>query len=265
MHVLIPNLAALAALLPATLLPLRRNATRDRLFWTLIGLAVAGPVAWTLAQLSGAWRTNLSTDLWAGVSASLVVFAAVALVNRQAWRVAPLLMPYLFALGALASLFATVPAPPMSGAVPAAWVDLHIILSILTLGLLTVAASAALASFLQARALKTKQANRLTRLLPAVIDSEWLFERLLIVSEIILASGVATGMATQYDESGVVLRFDHKSILTLSAFAVIGMLLIGRRVCGVRGQMAARVVLSAYMLVILGYFGVKFVRQVLLG
>ena len=69
----------------------------------------------------------------------------------------------------------------------------------------------------------------------------------------------------EYLETGNALILDHKNILSLLAFLVIGVLLVGRRICGVRGQIAARVVLAAYLLLILGYFGVKFVRQVLLG
>jgi ABC-type uncharacterized transport system permease subunit len=42
-------------------------------------------------------------------------------------------------------------------------------------------------------------------------------------------------------------------------------LLIAHRHSGLRGRQAARLVLLAYMLLLLGYFGVKFVRGELLG
>lgn len=258
------NAAALATLVPAALLPLRRAGHRDALFWGVLALAIAGPLLWVTGQMDDSWRTNLSTDLWVGIAASLVLFAAISAVNRHAWRLTPLLVPYLMLLGLLAALFATAPARPLSATAPAAWLDLHIVVSVVTLALLTVAASAALASFLQAEALKTKRPNGLTRMLPAVAESERLSERLLLASELVLGMGVASGMATQWAETGSLLRFDHKTTFSLLAFVVIGLLLIGRRVCGVRGQMAARVVLVAYTLVILGYFGVKFVNQVLL-
>ncbi len=259
------NMMALASLVPAALLPLRRAGSRDPLFWGLLGLAIAGPLGWALGQLSGSWRTNLSTDLWVGIAASLLLFALIAAFHRQAWRLTPLLMPYLLLLGLFASLFAYAPSEALSASVPAGWVDMHILVSVTTLAMLTVAASAALATFLQARALKTKRPNGLTRMLPAVSDSERLFERLLILSELVLAMGVGTGMATQYAESGSLLNFNHKTLFSLLAFGIIGLLLVGRRVCGVRGQIAARTVLVAYTLVILGYFGVKFVKQVLLS
>ena len=72
-------------------------------------------------------------------------------------------------------------------------------------------------------------------------------------------------MATQYSETGPLLLLQHKTLLSLLAFGLIGLLLIGHRVCGVRGRMAARVVLVSYLLLTLAYPGVKFVTQVLLS
>jgi ABC-type uncharacterized transport system permease subunit len=259
------NAAALAALIPVALLPLRQSAGRDASFWGGLVLAVAGPLAWALGQVKGGWQTNLSTDLWVGIAGSMTVFALIALVNRQAWRLTPLLVPYLILLGLLALLFSFVPGEPLTGLMPVAWLDLHILVSMSTLAFLTVAATAALASFLQARALKVKRPTRLSRFLPAVSESERLFEVLLLVSELILAVGVASGLAMKRVETGSAFTFDHKSLFSIIAFVAIGLLLVGRRVCGVRGQIAARVVLLAYSFVVLGYFGVKFVHQVVLA
>lgn len=258
------NLAALFALVPVALLPLRRSGGRDNIYWGALALAILGPLAWAFGQLGHGWQTNLSADLWVGVACSMAVFGVIAVFHRQAWRLTPLLVPYMLVLGAMASLFYYAPGQPLSVPLPAAWVDLHILVSMVTLAFLTVAAAAALASFLQARALKIKRPSRLTRLLPPVIDSERLFERLLILSELILGVGVASGLAMKHAETGSAFSFDHKTLFSLIAFVIIGLLLIGRRVCGVRGQMAARVVLVAYTFVVLGYFGVKFVHQVLL-
>lgn len=257
------SLAATAALLPAVLLPLRRDGGRDGTFWALLLLAVVGPLVWAVTLFAGDWNASLTADLWVGIAASLVVYAVTAAIDSQAWRLLPLLAPYLFILGALATVFATAPQRPLSG--HPAWLEAHIVVSVLTLGGLTLASVAALASFLQARALKLKRPTGLTRLLPPVAASERLSERLLLFSELVLFLGVGSGMATAYRESGSLLTFNHKTLFTLIAFVVIGLLLIGRRVCGVRGQVAARVVLLSYLLIILGYFGVKFVHQVLLS
>lgn len=264
-HPLFFNLAALFSLAPAAVLPLVRPAGRDRAFWAVLGLAVGAAVLWAGSQVTESWQTNLSASLWVGIAASLTLFAGIAAFHRQAWRLTPLLVPYLMGLGVMAVLFASAAGAPLPQSLSPGWLDSHILVSIVSLAFLTVAATAALASFLQARALKTKHPNSLTRMLPSVTDSERLFERLLLLAELVLGLGVATGMATQYGENGRFMAFDHKTLLSMTAFILIGLLLIGRRVCGVRGQIAARTMLLAYSLVIVGYFGVKFVKQVLLS
>ena len=58
---------------------------------------------------------------------------------------------------------------------------------------------------------------------------------------------------------------NHKTVLTLASFVVIGALVIAQRWLGVRGRRAARMALLGYLLLTLGYPGVKFVTEVLLG
>lgn len=257
------NAVALISLLPAALLPLRSGADRDGGFWAATALAVAGPAAFAALLFSGHWRTDLGTTLWVSVAISAALFAVIALGTRFGWRLAPLLMPYLALMGLLASVVRGEPRP-MAGGAPAVWLDLHILVSVLTYALLTLAAVASLGVFLQERALKKKRPTRLTRMLPSVADGDRLADRLLVGSEVVLGLGLATGMATQYFETGVILSLDHKTLLSLIAFGLIGAVLAGHRVCGVRGRMAARVVMVAYLLVTLAFPGVKFVTQVLL-
>ena len=256
------NALALCCLIPAAAVPLRQGGGRDAPFWGALALAILGPVSWSLYLLWGAWQTDLGTTLWVSIAASAVLFAVVASRTRAGWRLAPLLMPYLLILGFLASAVRG-EARPLSGAAPEVWLDIHIVVSVLTYALLTLAAVASLAVFLQERALKTKRPTRLSRMLPAVLDSETLAGRLLIYSEVVLGCGLASGMATQFLESGHILRFDHKILLSIIAFVLIGVLLTGHRICGVRGRLAARGVLIAYLLLTLAYPGVKFVTQVL--
>jgi len=129
---------------------------------------------------------------------------------------------------------------------------------------LTLAAIAGLSVLLQERALKSKQPTRLTRSLPSVADSESLQIHLLAVSAVVLGIGLITGMAMEWLERGVLLVFDHKILLSLLSFAVICALLVAHYRTGMRGRRAARLVLLAYLLLTLGYPGVKFVTEVLL-
>ena len=59
---IILSLAALIALVPAAVLPLRREASGpDLLFWAAVAVAVAGPGAYTLVLLGGGgWPTGLA-------------------------------------------------------------------------------------------------------------------------------------------------------------------------------------------------------------
>lgn len=96
-------------------------------------------------------------------------------------------------------------------------------------------------------------------------DAERIELGLLLAAEIVLGLGILTGMGTQYFTRGVVLTFDHKTVLTIVAFLVIGLLLWSHHRVGLRGRRAARLVLVGYLLVTLGYPGVKFVTDVLLA
>jgi ABC-type uncharacterized transport system permease subunit len=72
-------------------------------------------------------------------------------------------------------------------------------------------------------------------------------------------------MALQYFLSGQVLIVDHRTLLSLLAFVVIGVLLVLHFRSGLRGKRAARWALVAYLLLTLAFLGVKFVTEVLIG
>ncbi|HEB79492.1 MAG TPA: hypothetical protein ENI79_03330 [Rhodospirillales bacterium] len=259
------SLSALAAIAPLSLIFLRRAQARDGLYWAFLGLATLGPLAWVMVHMSGTWRTDLSMTLWVNVAATMVMFSALAVLTLQGWRLAPLLAPYMMGVGVLATIWQQAPHRGLADAAPTGWIEAHIIVSVATYGLLTLAAVSALAAFLQERALKNKRPTSLTHQLPSIADCELLLVRLLALCEIVLGLGLATGMATQYGETGALLLFDHKTVLTITVFIVIGGLLAVHYRSGVRGRMAARLVLLSYLLLTLGYPGVKFVTDVLMA
>ena len=259
------SLSALAALLPAALAVLRRSAGRDSVYWAALAVALAGTLSFTAAQIAQGWLTGLATALWASIAASLIVFAALAALSREAWRLTALLMPYLFLLGLGATAAGLVPDEPLRSTAPVAWIDLHILVALATYGLLTVAAVAGGAVLVQERALKRKRPTALSRALPSMADAEALQVKLLAATGLVLGLGLITGVATQYLVSGRLLQFDHKTLLSFLAFAtIVGLLAVHRR-SGLGGRRAARLVLLAYLLVTLAYPGVKFVAEVLLA
>jgi ABC-type uncharacterized transport system permease subunit len=259
------TIAALVALVPVWLYTLRPDAKRHGLFWALLAVAAAGPLAWAIFETAGGWRTGLSAALWVTIAASMVIFAAAAAISEEAWRLTPLMAPYMMALGLIAAIWQQDPGRPMIGGAPAAWLQAHIMISVAAYAMVTIAAVAALAAFMQEKALKEKKPTRFTRLLPSVAGCESLLVRLLVLSEIVLALDLATGMAIEYREMGRLLVFDHKTTLTITSFLIIGGLLLAHFRSHLRGRQAARMVLLGYLLLTLGYPGVKFVTDVLLS
>jgi ABC-type uncharacterized transport system permease subunit len=261
---LILNISALASLVPASAFALKRPLERDRLFWLLLAVALAGSGAAAIDKLAQGWLNSLSAALWLSIVASLLMFVLVSAVTRHAWRLAPLLLPYLFLLGVGAAVTEFVP-PAAAIATSDRWAEVHVLVSVATYGLLTLAAIAGLAVFLQERALKQRRPGTLTAFLPSVADAELLQIRLLGASATVLALGLLTGVATQYVETGTLLEITHKTVFALTAFIVVALLLVAHHRTGLRGRRAARLVLLAYLLLTLAYPGVKFVTDVLLA
>jgi ABC-type uncharacterized transport system permease subunit len=261
---LVLNLSALVSLLPMSALTLKRPLERGGLFWLLLAVAIAGPAVAAIDKLAQGWLSSLSAALWLIIVASLVVFVVVSAVTTHGWRLAPLLLPYLFLLGIGAAVTEFVP-PAAPIAAPDRWAEVHVLVSVATYGLLTLAAIAGFAVFLQERALKRRRPNPLTALLPSVADAELLQIRLLGASGAVLGLGLITGAATQYVETGALVEFSHKTVLAFTAFVVIILLLLVHHRTGLRGRRAARLVLLAYLLLMLASPGVKVVTDVILA
>lgn len=258
------GISAILALIPATVAGFRLKGGRDVLFWVTLAVGLAGPLAWVIVQMSGSWQTGLSPALWATITASILIFAIIAISVDQAWRLIPLVGGYLALIGVIAFVWQHAPETSQRISSPGIWTTVHIIVSVSTYGFVTIAAISALAAFLQERALKTKQPTRLSRVLPSVADCERILVRLLTIGEGVLALGLATGVAINIGSSNGLISLDHKTILTIATFVVIGGLLLAHYRTGVRGRIVTRFVLLAYLLLTLGYPGVKFVTDVLL-
>ncbi|GAB6053628.1 cytochrome c biogenesis protein CcsA [Magnetospira thiophila] len=264
-HNLTIAIAAILSLLPLGLLGRGEKTTSLAVLWGGLLVALTGTTAWVAVHLSGNWTGDLSTTLWVTVCASLWVYGFLAIFMDEIWKLRLLLVPYLIFLALIATVWIGLAARPLTGDAPLRWVEVHIVVSVLTYALVTLAAIAAFGAMLQAQALKRKRPNALTRHLPSVADCESLQVKLLLAGELVLALGLMTGVATLYGSSGTYFSLDHKSLLSITAFLVIAGLLFAQFQSGVRGRVAARLVLVAYLLLSLGYPGVKFVSDVLLG
>ncbi|MCP4328847.1 MAG: cytochrome c biogenesis protein CcsA [Alphaproteobacteria bacterium] len=259
------GLASLVALFPAAVYVAGGKARRDDgLYLLLLAVAVIGPVGWAYMLFRDGWHSGIAAALWITVAATIVLFAVLVVTTRMAWRLTPLLLPYLAVVGVMALVLQMALGRPLVSSISGTWLIAHIGISVAAYGLLTVAAVAGLSVILQERALKRKRPNALTHVLPSVADGEALQVGLLIGCEVILFLGILSGIAAEYQGSGGLLAFDHKTLLSLLAFFVVGLLLAMHYRAGIHGRGAARWALMAYLLLSLAYPGVKFVTDVLL-
>jgi ABC-type uncharacterized transport system permease subunit len=255
------SFVAVAAVIPA-MIQSRRAAGGAS--WPLLLVAGAGVTLPAFRLLVGNEFAGLGGALTISNAATLLLFILCAAIWPAARGLSVLLLPYCLCVALLATIsFRPEPELPLPGS--QAWLDVHILVSVATYGLATVAAIAALAVFLQERALKRREPGPLALRLPAIADAETLQNRLLLISAIVLAAGLLTGIGTLYSESGQVFTFTHKTIFAVAAFVVIVGLLITHNLTGLRGRRAAQLVLVVYLLLTLAYPGVKFVQDILIG
>lgn len=267
------GVAALFTLLPAAFFrPARvvdgntEGPSKDGfLFWLLLGVATLGPVALEMAAGRGVWRTGFSTTLWTIIASTMLVYFLVCLVSVSARKLQPLLLPYLILLALIALLWSSVPEQSTGGVGMTTWLQIHIAVSVVTYALITVAATAGFSVWLKERALRKRDTSLRIAALPAIAEGERLQLQLLILAELVLAAGLLSGAATQLAETGSLIAFDHKTVLSIAAFAVLGILLLLQRTSGLRGRRATQLVLITYLLITLAFPGVKFVTDVVLS
>lgn len=258
------QIIGLLSLLPLTATALSARLQRNIHFWMLLlGCAVICFGVFGRSVTDG-WQAGFSAALWASMAVSLLVFICVAIVNGEAYRLSALLLPYLIGLGLIALLFsAYAEAAPEIGS--AAWFQVHVLLALASYGVLTIGAIAGLAVLIQERALKRRRTGWSEKTLPPLSIAEDLQIKLLAWAAAFMAAALASGFANSLMGNGTWLELSHKVLLSILAFLVLVTLLVVHRITGMRGRRAARWVLVGYLLLTLGYPGVKFVKDVLIG
>ncbi len=138
----------------------------------------------------------------------------------------------------------------------------HIALSVIAYSTLTIAAvQAAMLSFGD-KMLKSRQLS-LIKSLPALETMEQLMFESLWIGLIFLTLSIASGFLFVADFSGAGVV--HHTVLAIAAWLVFSLLAIGRKRLGWRGSVASRWTVVGFVLLALGYFGSKFVMELVLN
>lgn len=141
----------------------------------------------------------------------------------------------------------------------------HIVVSFLAYALLCLAAVQSLMLLAQERRLRRKHAGGFVRALPPMQTMESVMFQMLALGFVLLSLTLVSGVFFSEDLLGKPLPFTHHVVLAALAWAVYGVLLLGRWRFGWRGRQAVWWTLGGFALLVLAYFGTKFVLEVILG
>ena len=154
-------------------------------------------------------------------------------------------------------------AAPRTVPQPMDWqIKLHVTVALLAFGVLSIAAALAILLAVQERALRHRQFGALLRALPPLTLTETLLFRLIGAGFALLSLTLLTGILFVADLFGQHLI--HKTALSIIAWLVFGVLLWGRWRHGWRGRSAVNLTLTGMAILLLAFFGSKFVLEVIL-
>jgi len=138
----------------------------------------------------------------------------------------------------------------------------HIMLSMIAYSVFLIAAVQSILLYFQDRHLRKHQTRGLIQALPPLQTMDLLLFEMIWLGMIILTAAFAIGWPAVQDLQAQHLT--HKVVFASVGWLVFAMLLIGRYRFGWRGIIASRWTLSGTALLIISYFGSKFVLEVLL-
>jgi len=138
---------------------------------------------------------------------------------------------------------------------------IHILFSLLAYSLLMLASFQALLLAYQNNQLHNHQHSPLMRALPSLEDMEHLLFRLIGVGVIMLSIGLLSGF--YYLDNLFGSGIAHKTILSIIAWIIFSVLLLGRWRYGWRGRKAVHWTLAGFIILMLAFFGARIVQELL--
>ena len=191
-----------------------------------------------------------------------VVMFSLGALFRQITNLGIIVLPIGF-LGLVASSYAPGPAWVLDQAPTILW--LHLFIAILAFGFLCIAAVQATLLFLQEKKLQSGSPGSLFPALPAIQTMESNMVQVTLLGVILLTVNIFIGVMTSLQVHGKAIEFNHHILLSILAWIGFSALLIGRRLFGWRGQVAAKWTLIAFFVLILAYFGTRIVTSIILA
>jgi ABC-type uncharacterized transport system permease subunit len=187
------------------------------------------------------------------------LFFVLSLLRRPLSNLGVILFP-LSAVAVLISVLAPGNAEPFDSF--SGGMLFHIGSSVFAYAVLTIAACQAAAVAALDYQLRHRHTRGLVQLLPPLQLMETMLFELLWVGLLLLTIAIGSGMV--FLEDIFAQHLVHKTVLTMCAWLLFATLLWGHHQLGWRSQTAVRFTLSGFVVLMLGYFGSKFVLELVL-
>ena len=142
-------------------------------------------------------------------------------------------------------------------------IQIHVLLSLVSYGVLALAAAQAILVSIQRHFLATHRPGGFIRVLPPMDTTESLLFTLLSTGFVVLSLALISGFF--YLENMFDQRLVHKTVLSCVGWAIFGTLLFGRWQFGWRGKKAVYWTLAGFGMLILAYFGTRVIIEIVLS
>ena len=142
-------------------------------------------------------------------------------------------------------------------------IQAHVLISLFAYGLLTVGAIVALYALVQDQRLRSARLSPINQLFAPLETTEKLLFGVTSTGFTILLLAIFSGLA--FVENLFAQHLVHKTVLSLVALTLFGVLLAGRRFAGWRGKRAVYLYLGGFITLGLAYFGSRYILEALLG
>jgi ABC-type uncharacterized transport system permease subunit len=222
------------------------------------GLAIHGRVLFGLVMPANGF------DLSAGNAVSMIglELAAIGLIAA----IEPSLRGISGGLVFLAALTVLLmgPSGDTGAGVMLAWqVRAHVLVALLSYGLLTVGTIVALYALVQERRLQAAKLSPINQLFAPLETTEKLLFGVAAAGFVGLTLAIVSG--SSFVEDLVEQHLAHKFGLSLLAWVVFGVLLAGRHFKGWRGKRAVRLYLGGFAVLCIAYFGSRLILEEILN
>lgn len=225
----------------------------------LVGLALALHGLWLYWAIHQPDGLALGADNISSLLGWLIAWIALFSATRPGFAGLASLMLCLAALGVAVSYIPF--GEPLTTGVT--WqLASHILLSITAYSILGIGAAMAVAIALQDARLRNRRPSGLLLMLPSMESMEQALFATLSAGFLLLTLAIFSGLI--FVDDLLAQHLAHKTLLSLAAWVIFCVLLLGRWRRGWRGKKAVYLALSGFVVLALAYFGSKLVLETIL-